>query len=59
LPSGGFDRSFGRAGRVVTQWQYNATITVLAIQPDGNILAAGVETQNSTTWLLLARYLGS
>jgi uncharacterized delta-60 repeat protein len=59
LPGGGFDRSFGRAGRVVTQWQYNATITVLAIQPDGNILAAGVETQNSTTWLLLARYLGS
>ncbi len=58
-PGGTFDAGFGQQGRVVTGFANPAAMLTLALQPDGNIIAAGRETVGSAGSLVLARYFGN
>jgi uncharacterized delta-60 repeat protein len=50
-PDGSLDSAFGSGGRVITRVGINDTISALAIQADGKILAAGT-TEDSTKCLV-------
>lgn len=56
LASGRFDSSFGHHGIVVNRLAGNCAIGALGLQPDGDILAAGQEFDN-TDGFVVARYL--
>jgi uncharacterized delta-60 repeat protein len=59
FPDGGLDANFGRGGQVTTDFAGEAdAINALALQPDGNIVAAGYASANDNRYFALARYLG-
>lgn len=63
-PSGALDTSFGKGGKVTTQFSTNpddeSQLMSLAVQADGKIVAAGQSRidQSGNTGISLARYIG-
>ena len=53
---GTLDRSFGDTGVVITQFS-SSLLSVIAIQPDNKIIAAGQGAVNNINGFLLSRYL--
>ena len=56
--SGALDGSFGSGGTVVTDFGHHDVGRAMAIQPDGNIVAAGYSRRSLHQDFALARYLG-
>ncbi len=59
LPDGTPDKSFGTAGRVVSNFDYLENITAVAIQADGKVVVAGYQTTdiyNNSNGFLVVRY---
>ena len=56
--SGALDGSFGSGGTVVTDFGHNDVGRAMAIQSDGNIVAAGYTRRSLHQDFALARYLG-
>lgn len=55
---GSLDTSFGTGGRVTTGWGTNmAHVRSLALQPDGKILAGGLNANDFVANYILSRYL--
>jgi uncharacterized delta-60 repeat protein len=58
-PDGSFDPTFGIGGKLTTNFPADAQAASIAIQPDGNIIAAGwAKNSNVTGDIALARYIG-
>jgi uncharacterized delta-60 repeat protein len=58
--NGSLDSSFGASGKVLTDFAgYYGLVNAVAVQPDGQIVAAGTFTDaNGNTYIALARYQG-
>jgi uncharacterized delta-60 repeat protein len=55
--SGALDKSFGAGGKVITDFANNGdTLTALALQPDGKLVAAGSANAGTYDHFALARY---
>jgi uncharacterized delta-60 repeat protein len=60
-PDGSLDTSFGIQGKVVTSGFSGSsnTINAIALQSDGNLIAAGYEFDSGQSFTILARYIGA
>jgi uncharacterized delta-60 repeat protein len=56
LSAGGLDPTFGSAGFVTTPNGVNATVTSIAVEPDGKIVAAGIAKVGGNDDFAVARY---
>jgi uncharacterized delta-60 repeat protein len=56
LPNGSPDRSFGKDGRVISDFGWRGVLA-LGLQPDGKLVAAGAQEIGGRPAFALARYL--